>query len=67
MSSWSEIDDAWVYKPTATFSILSNATIGVGDIIKRYPTTQRFIVARVDALPYTDDANLTFFKDINIL
>ncbi len=62
MSNWVEIDDAWVDK-----GLNGGSTIEVGDIIKRYPTTSRYIEARVDILPYTDDNNLTFTKDINII
>ncbi len=62
MSNWVEIDDAWVDK-----GLNGASTIEVGDKIKRYPTTSRYIEARVDILPYTDDNNLTFTKDINII
>ncbi len=62
MSNWVEIDDAWVDK-----GLNGASTIEVGDAIKRYPTTSRYIEARVDILPYTDDNNLTFTKDINII
>jgi len=59
---WVEIGDVFVYKGTNTGS-----AVEVGDIIKYYPTTSRFIHARVNALPYTDDANLTFFEDIQTI
>jgi len=62
MSNWVEIDDAWVSK-----GINVGATIEVGDKIKRYPATNRYIEARVDSLPYTDENNLSIIKDITVL
>jgi len=60
---WIEIDDAFVYKGANT----NKSAIEAGDMIKRYPTTSRYIHARVDALPYTTDSNLSFFTDSNLL
>jgi len=59
---WIEIDDALVYKGTNT-----GGTVQVGDLIMRYPTTSRFIHAKVNALPYTSDGNLSFFQDITVI
>jgi len=62
MSNWIEIDDAWVFKGTNVAP-----TIEAGDVIKRYPTTSRYIEARVNSLPYTTESNLSFVKDITII
>ncbi len=60
---WIEIDDAWVFKGVNT----NVFAIEIGDMIRRYPQTNRYINARVNALPYTIDSNLTFFEDIQTI
>ncbi len=62
-NKWVEIDDAWVYKGTN----INVTSVEVGDMIRRYQTPIRYIHARVNALPYTVDANLSFFEDIQII
>lgn len=62
-NKWIEIDDAWVYKGTNTNKI----AIEIGDMIRRYPSTTRYVHARVDALPYTNDANLSIFEEIILI
>lgn len=57
---WVTIGDAFVGKKSGYATL---GTIEVGDIIMRSPSTGRFIIAEVDALPHTTDANLSFFLD----
>lgn len=63
-TKWMQIDDAWVCKGSGK---TDRETIEATDIIKRFPTTSRYIHARVESLPYTDDSNLKFFEDISII
>jgi len=60
---WIEIDDAWVYKGTN----IDKFQIEPGDMIRRYPITNRYIHARVNTLPYTNESNLSIFEDITII
>jgi len=62
-SKWIEIDDAWVYKGINT----NEFSIETGDMIRRYPSLNRYIHARVDSLPYTDENNLKLFEDITVI
>ena len=63
MANWVEIDDRWVEKPVGNND---QVAIEVGDKFWYYPSNNRYIEARVNALPYTDESNLTLFKDISI-
>jgi len=62
-AKWIEIDDAFVYKGTNT----NTNSIEVDDMIRRYTSINRYIHARVDALPYTVEANLSIFEEITLL
>ena len=64
MIEWIEIDDAYVLKASGNFNITQ---IQTGDMIRRYPTTSRYIEAKVIAVPYTTETNLQLFKDITLL
>lgn len=58
------IDDAIVTKKAGN---VDYENVEVGDFIRRYPTDTRYINARVDVLPHTVDANLSFFEDIELI
>lgn len=60
---YKEIDDCLVFKRLNPSSLTA---IEIGDVIKRYDGN-RYIHAKVNALPYTSDANLSFYSESEII